>query len=140
MGQGSDSCGGHEVEYDEYEGLLGDGVWSGKDGQTYRITKMENSHLKSCIRVCKNLSRAASFSCDSEKWDDWVRIFEDELERRPSPQHNQTKIGSARVADDPRGKTVERTCRCKSKFMARQADINRGWAKSCSKSCAAKYK
>lgn len=52
----------------------------------------------------------------------------------------RTTIGTGRVADDPRGKTVERTCRCKSKFMARQADINRGWAKSCSKSCAAKYK
>ncbi|URC15406.1 hypothetical protein JLT2_38 [Paraglaciecola Antarctic JLT virus 2] len=40
----------------------------------------------------------------------------------------------------PRGKMIERTCRCKVKFMARQADINRGWARSCSKSCAARFK
>ena len=33
---------------------------------------------------------------------------------------------------------VERKCRCGTKFMAREADVKRGWAKSCSKSCAAK--
>lgn len=33
---------------------------------------------------------------------------------------------------------VERTCKCGTKFLAREADIARGWAKSCSKSCAAK--
>lgn len=36
---------------------------------------------------------------------------------------------------------IEQTCKvCPKKFMAREADINRGWAKCCSKSCAAKYK
>ena len=36
---------------------------------------------------------------------------------------------------------IERTCqwrRCKEKFMAREADVKRGWAKFCSKSCKAK--
>ena len=33
---------------------------------------------------------------------------------------------------------IERTCaRCRKKFMAREADVRRGWAKCCSKSCAA---
>ena len=35
---------------------------------------------------------------------------------------------------------VERTCsnkRCGAKFMARSADVKRGWAKFCSKSCKA---
>lgn len=32
---------------------------------------------------------------------------------------------------------VEQTCRCGEKFMARVADVKRGWGKSCSKSCAA---
>lgn len=32
---------------------------------------------------------------------------------------------------------IERTCRCGNKFMARTADVKRGWGKSCSKSCAA---
>lgn len=34
-------------------------------------------------------------------------------------------------------KMVEVTCRCGEKFQARVADRARGWAKSCSKSCAA---
>jgi hypothetical protein len=33
--------------------------------------------------------------------------------------------------------TVERICACGAKYTARLADIKRGWAKSCSKSCAA---
>ena len=32
---------------------------------------------------------------------------------------------------------IERTCKCGQKFMAKEADVKRGWAKSCSKSCAA---
>ncbi len=33
---------------------------------------------------------------------------------------------------------TERTCQwCRAKFMARTADVNRGWAKFCSKSCKA---
>lgn len=35
---------------------------------------------------------------------------------------------------------VERTCACGQKFMAKEADVRRGWAKSCSKSCAARKK
>lgn len=37
-----------------------------------------------------------------------------------------------------RGTTVEQTCVCGKVFLARAADVKRGWAKSCSKSCAAK--
>lgn len=38
------------------------------------------------------------------------------------------------------GKQVARTCKtCKSTFMAREADVKRGWAKFCSKSCKATY-
>ncbi len=36
-----------------------------------------------------------------------------------------------------RGKTVEVKCHCGDTFTARVADRKRGWAKSCSKSCAA---
>jgi hypothetical protein len=36
-------------------------------------------------------------------------------------------------------KMVERKCsRCGTTFQARQADVNRGWARFCSKSCKAK--
>jgi len=37
-----------------------------------------------------------------------------------------------------RGKTVQVKCACGCIFTARIADRKRGWAKSCSKSCAAR--
>lgn len=38
----------------------------------------------------------------------------------------------------PRGKMVERKCRCcGGAFTARAADVKRGWGKFCSKSCKA---
>lgn len=36
-----------------------------------------------------------------------------------------------------RGATVECKCQCGKMFTARVADRKRGWARSCSKSCAA---
>lgn len=37
-----------------------------------------------------------------------------------------------------RGKTVQRKCMCcKEVFIAREADVKRGWARFCSKSCKA---
>ncbi len=33
---------------------------------------------------------------------------------------------------------VEMTCSCGKEYEARQADLKRGWGKSCSKSCASK--
>jgi len=138
MGQGAESCGGYDVEYDEYEELIADGMWTQKNGDAIHVTEMDSRHIKNTIRLCKGLSLSSDFSCDSEKWDDWVEIFENELSGRDA--HKPTSVGPLRVANDVRGKTVERTCKCNSKFMARQADINRGWAKSCSKSCAARFK
>lgn len=45
----------------------------------------------------------------------------------------------AREALAASGKVVERKCKnCKQPFMAREADVKRGWAKFCSKSCKAK--
>jgi len=35
---------------------------------------------------------------------------------------------------------TERTCACGKRYMAREADLKRGWAKSCSKSCAARQR
>ena len=38
-----------------------------------------------------------------------------------------------------RGAKVEVSCKCcRSKFLARVADVNRGWGKFCSKSCKAR--
>lgn len=38
----------------------------------------------------------------------------------------------------PRGKKVDKTCRCGNVFQVRAADVARGWGKFCSKSCKAK--
>jgi hypothetical protein len=39
---------------------------------------------------------------------------------------------------EQRGKKVERKCKsCGASFMARVADVKRGWGRSCSKSCKA---
>lgn len=38
----------------------------------------------------------------------------------------------------PEPKMVDRVCACGKHFQAREADVKRGWGKSCSKSCAAK--
>ncbi|MGL5284113.1 MAG: hypothetical protein ACRC8W_20620 [Plesiomonas shigelloides] len=35
-----------------------------------------------------------------------------------------------------RGLKIEMQCHCGEKYMARVADLNRGWARSCSKRCA----
>lgn len=44
------------------------------------------------------------------------------------------------VVSQVRGTKVQRTCqnkRCRQIFTARQADVDRGWAKFCCKSCKA---
>jgi hypothetical protein len=33
---------------------------------------------------------------------------------------------------------IKMTCKCGTVYEAREADVKRGWGKSCSKSCAAK--
>jgi len=35
---------------------------------------------------------------------------------------------------------IERTCHCGKKFQAKEADVKRGWAKCCSKACAARMR
>ena len=43
-----------------------------------------------------------------------------------------------RASRKPRGKIVDRQCKeCNASFAAREADVKRGWAMFCSKSCKA---
>lgn len=63
-----------------------------------------------------------------------AKSFKDAVRREVARQLN-------RQPQAPRGKTVECVCvSCGGKFTAREADRKRGWAKSCSKSCAATHK
>jgi len=145
MGQGTESCGGYEVYYDPYDAMESDGfrVWTTKDGGSIKVSDMTSSHIKNSIRLCRKKSLTSTFTCDSEKWDEWIEVFEDELSERTKITPSSTfspktpKTATVKPKNPPRGKTVALTCHCGSEYNARIADLKRGWAKSCSKSCAA---
>tara|TARA_R100000541_G_C1861910_1_gene79380 strand:+ start:108 stop:623 length:516 start_codon:yes stop_codon:yes gene_type:complete len=157
MGQGTESCGGYEVEYDPYDYNESDSfsIWHGRDGD-YKVRDMSNPHIESVISMCEDLSLSASFSCESEKWEAWVDSLNSELFRRSKngiyierkPRKKSTSTKQSRVGD---GKKVENkiksftfksnkqemTCHCGANYTAKVADLKRGWALSCSKRCAA---
>lgn len=136
MGQGAESCGGYEVEYDPYDDGLMDGVWLQQSGRGISVEKMSDRHIKNAMRCCKKWSRLANFSCESDKWDSWVSIFEDELLRRAL---SKKPSDSKKVKKVPvvRGKMQRMRCHCGAIYSARIADLRRGWGLSCSKRCAA---
>ena len=142
MGQGPDSCGGYDVEYDPYEEGLIDGIWMTKNHEPIRVSKMGDNHIKNSIRLCKELSRTATFENEKEKWENWVDVFEDELHARSQRIQSTAQPVSAEPSKPetpykPRGKKVAMICHCGTEYEARQADLNRGLGYSCSKSCAA---
>ena len=143
MGQGTESCGGYEVEYDPhgYDESNGYTVWAGNKGD-YKVSSMKKSHIKNCIRLCESKSLSESFSCDSEKWQDWVEVFKAELLNRDKSTPI-TRAADSKATQKPRGQKKSMRCHCGQVYDARVADLKRGWALSCSKSCAAirkKYK
>ena len=130
MGDGAWSAGGYETDYDPaYEGLS-DGMWKNE----IPVSKMTTRHLRNAIRFCQRASRAETFSCESEKWDEWEYVLHKELQSRTNVKHVRM------VEKKPvRGSKVQRTCKCGKKFEARKADVKRGWGKFCSKSCKARF-
>lgn len=135
MGQGTESCGGYEVDYDPYDDGLRDGLWTQSNGSTIRVSDMSTSHINNAIRVAQRASYSASFTSDSEKWDEWVNVFRKELAIRRS---EQVKDKAPKPAPKPvRGSKVWMVCACGTEYPAREADLKRGWGLSCSKSCAA---
>ncbi|AUR95673.1 hypothetical protein NVP1210O_51 [Vibrio phage 1.210.O._10N.222.52.C2] len=134
MGQGTESCGGYEIDYDEYEEGLGFGDWTQKNGLSINVSDMTLSHLKGARRIAERAGRAANFSCDAEKWEAWVDVFDDEIYRK-SKAAVRKKAGSA-PASPPRGKTASLRCACGKVYTPRVADLKRGWGKSCGKRCA----
>src|SRR5690606_23142920 len=107
MGQGAESCGGYEIEYDEYEDGLSDGFWTQKDGSQIHINSMTLKHLINAKRLAENMARISNFSCDSEKWEEWVSLFEDriyELRKKATvPPKNQAPFKNWRETK-PRSK------------------------------------
>lgn len=135
MGQGTESCGGYDMDYDPYddERHVGSGVWTQRDGSTIRVSDMSIRHLNNTLRMVRNLARSATFSSEEEKWDSWVEIFEEEIARRAPTVRPKIKSAAPCVQ---RGSKVTMICHCGAEYEARTADIKRGWGLSCSKRCA----
>lgn len=136
MGQGTESCGGYEIEYDKYEEALCDGLWIQKDGSVIRPSDMTNQHLRGAKRLCEKMSQSSTFSCDTDKWQDWIDIFDDELTSRGELTFHVAKYTSPKEVKPTRGKKIELKCHCGTVYSPRLADLKRGWGKSCSKRCA----
>jgi hypothetical protein len=134
MGQGTDSCGGYDFDYDPYDEGLANGEWTTKTGGGIHVSQMSVRHLEGALLVAQRAKRNATFDDQREKWEDWIELFEREL------SHRAYAPAAPKVIKAPqpvRGKTVTMICHCKAEYEARQADLNRGYGKSCSKRCAA---
>lgn len=136
MGQGTESCGGYEVIYDPISEGLEHGEWNTRGGGSIPVNKMTKSHLRNAIRHAEKKSICAGFSDESEDWDEWVSVLESELStRQPSKPHGLSENLKSKFP--VRGVKQKMKCHCGAVYEARKADLKRGWAKSCSKSCAA---
>lgn len=144
MGQGTDSCGGWESEYDPYEENLANGMWITRDEGEIHVSKMALKHLKGARRRCEMMTKTASFTSDIQKWEDWIDIFDEEIRKRDSvvPQVKvkpaiQTPSEPSTPPQPARGKKISMVCFCDTEYQARLADLKRGWGLTYSKRCAA---
>lgn len=136
MGQGTESCGGYDVEYDPYWDEMhnsSEPLWTGKHGEQYRLSDMTKSHLRGAIRVAERAAYNSNFTCDQDNWNEWVYILESELESRST----STKSCTSSPKKPVRGKKTKMKCHCGTEYEAREADLKRGYGLSCNKSCAA---
>lgn len=140
MGQGSDSCGGYEVDYDPYEEGMEAGVWTTKDHAEIHITKMSLQHLHGARRVAYRAQMEANFTDTADKWEQWVDMFDDEISRRSttaSKAVSATVLTPVKAPTKQRGKMVQMVCHCGQEYDAREAELKRGNGYSCGKRCAA---
>lgn len=139
MGQGTDSCGGWESEYDPYDDEnLSFGVWTSQEGEIH-VSKMDLKHLKNARRRCEMLAATANFTSEQWKWENWVEIFDKEISRRevnPIPTVKPALKVRSFPPQPARGKKIKMVCFCGAEYEARLADLKRGWALTCSKRCA----
>ena len=135
MGQGAEDAGGYEVDYDPFEEGKADGMWPQQHGRPIRITNMTLSHLRNARRMARDKAACANFSSDAATWNEWVEMFDDEILRRECQVSNSTpKL--IKAPQPARGTKVKMICHCGNEYDARQADLDRKWGLSCSKSCA----
>lgn len=140
MGQGSDSCGGYEVDYDPYDEGMEAGVWTTKDNAEIHITKMSLQHLHGARRVAYRAQMEANFTDTADKWEQWVDMFDEEISRRSttaSKAVSATVLTPVKAPTKQRGKMVQMVCHCGQEYDAREAELKRGNGFSCGKRCAA---
>lgn len=143
MGQGTDSCGGWESEYDPYEENLTNGMWISRDEGEIHVSKMTLKHLNGARSRCVMMAKTANFTSEKWKWEDWVQIFDEEINKRDraaSTKAIETVTPSKtdhKPPQPPRGKKITMVCFCGISYPARLADLKRGWGLTCSKRCAA---
>lgn len=138
MGQGTDSCGGWESEYDPYDDEnLSFGMWTSQGGEIH-VSKMDLKHLKNARRRCQMLAATANFTSEQEKWESWIETFDEEISRRENASQPTKIMKKERSSppQPPRGKKIKMVCFCGSEYEARLADLKRGWGLTCSKRCA----
>lgn len=99
MGQGTESCGGYEVEYDPYDrDQIVNGVWTQRNGVTIKLSDMSLRHLYNAREVAQKASRRTTFTDESDKWEDWADAFSAEIERREvKPALTQYKQFNGRI-------------------------------------------
>jgi hypothetical protein len=150
MGQGTESCGGYEIHYDPLEEGLEKGLWEMANGSSISVSDMTIRHLKNTIRHCRNKARTASFSCDADTYHDWINVLEDELYNKTCDNLRSLNDNESKITKKiKKSKTLTKIngiikptqqkmkCFCGNEYVAKKADLKRGWGKSCSKSCAA---
>ena len=135
MGQGTESCGGYEVDYDEYAESDGS-YWIQRDGSRILISEMTANHLRGALRIVEARAASANFTSDAEAWEEWIEIFERELAGRSEEVKPEAVYIGPEAIKPTRGAKVEMVCHCKTEYSARKADLDRGYGFSCSKRCA----
>lgn len=147
----AEGMGAYEPEYDPYDDELGSGQWIQESGSRIDINKMSDSHIKNCIRLCQRKAMSASCTYDEGVWESWIEDFESELNHRrmngisikrksqpsntPRKKRKPAKCIKAQLKTITTS-TVNMLCHCGGEYVARVADLKRGWATSCSKRCA----
>lgn len=135
MGQGAEDAGGYEVDYDEYAECP-DGFWIQRDGSRIAISSMTVSHLRGALRIVERRSETSNFTGDAESWNEWADAFRSEISSRGEEERPVAVYIGPEFVKPTRGNKTMMICHCGKEYPARDADLKRGWAKSCSKRCA----
>ena len=108
--------------------------WTHKDGTASSVTDMSTSQLRKAIKVCTTAHIDAMFSCNEDKWCDWITLLEKEIASRPLIQTTKQRKGV--FVKNPATKTQRMKCFCGAIYSARVVDLTKGRDETCSKRCA----